>query len=408
MGNLAFKDVGEEEFLPKEILPDITVKPDADTWEACVYHNPHNLEASWRKLEAQGACTVFQTYDWASCWYEAAAACAQAEPLIVTVARKDAGIVWLLPLCLYRKGKLKIITFADLGLSNYTGPVAAPHALSDPESVRGIAAAILESLPECDLIHFQKLPEKIGTIANPLLQLPGIQRFRADCYGIALDEPWQALKKKFMGSSDRSNIRRRAKLLKKEGAVVLTHHMAAAEKTELTAKLIAMQNKRFEATGRPAMPAFWQEFYRILALRGQSSSFKSCISTIAVSGEVIAMSLGVVRNNSYLGILATSAVDRWQRFGPGILLCDALLEDFQNLTKSRTGYFDFSTGDHDYKLKFGCEKNPLYEYMKPRSIRGAAPYLISRVKAYLWKYPRVFELLRSGRKMRFFWGVKGK
>ncbi len=369
---------------------------DSGVWRASVYTGHAGLEKDWRRLETQGNCTVFQTYDWAACWYDVAAASGAAEPLIITVSQDNAGIIWLLPLCIYRKNGLKIISFPDFGYSNYAAPVIAPYAPSDPKAVRLIINMVFDALPQCDLVHFEKLAGTAGAAPNPLLHLPQIERYRVGSHGIELTEPWPEVKNKLMSARARSDIRRRKKKLHQEGRVEIQHHTVPLIKAAHLEELIAMQNQRFAEVGLPQMSDFGRKFYHALLSR-KENSFTTCISNITVSGETIASSLGVMRGNSYLGIISAFATKKWHRFGPGIMLYDTLLEDFPKLTKAQSGYFDFSIGDNAYKRSFGCHERPLYEYMKPCSLKGRAAFALWQIKLFLRRHPKTFEWLRRWR-----------
>jgi CelD/BcsL family acetyltransferase involved in cellulose biosynthesis len=118
------------DFLPKSNSRKAGSYP-ISAWDIGIHTDYTELEPVWRRMEAQGYCTVFQTYDWVSCWYETALSGGQATPLIVTVSGKSAGIVWILPLCLYVKRGVKVISFADLGVSDYIAPIISQDAPED-------------------------------------------------------------------------------------------------------------------------------------------------------------------------------------------------------------------------------------------------------------------------------------
>ena len=126
LGVAPFGDTSVHEALATEITK---------SWRAEVYRDYSVLELAWRQLEKNGHCTVFQGYDYAAALYDAASSTGAAEPLIVVVSKEGGGIAWILPLCISRNGKLKVISFADLGLADYAAPVIAPLCRSVTLSV---------------------------------------------------------------------------------------------------------------------------------------------------------------------------------------------------------------------------------------------------------------------------------
>ena len=61
-------------------------------WKTTIHKHYAGLEPLWRRLETEGLCTVFQTYDWAACWYDTVASCGEAEPLIAVVFNENTGL----------------------------------------------------------------------------------------------------------------------------------------------------------------------------------------------------------------------------------------------------------------------------------------------------------------------------
>lgn len=365
----------------------------ACAWRATVYNHYAELEPLWRRMEGEGHCTVFQTYDWAACWYDAAIACSEVQPVIVVLEKEKDNPIWILPLCLYRKKKLRIISFADLGFSDYAAPVMARGAPSDRDTIEAMFNAIINALPPCDVINFQKLPEKIGDIPNPLLSLRGLERFPSSCHGIDIREPWFAVQKKIVTSHMRSNIRRAKKLIEKQGEVTVEFYESPETLKPALATLMALRQIRFKALGLPEMPPLGQNFYQNLISR-EDQGFKVRITTLMVSGEAVATCLGIIRNNTFHSLLLTFEMEKWHRFSPGILLCDAVLTRFAKDVQNN-GYYDFSVGDNDYKKRFGSQTYPLYEWMAPKSVKGRGFYAAWRAKITLRRYPRLYATLKQ-------------
>jgi CelD/BcsL family acetyltransferase involved in cellulose biosynthesis len=370
-----------------------TLSPEAGPWQAAIYNHYSCLEAVWRRMETEGRCLAFQTYDWVSCWYDAVRFCRQADPLIVVVAKRGGEPVWILPLCQYRDEKLRIIAFADLGVTDYAAPVMSRNAPSDRQTIRLMLKAALDALPPSDLVNFQKLAGKVGEIPNPLLLLRHIERFSAECHGIRLTEPWPTLAKKIVQRRLYNGIRTKREKLAKHGEVVIKQHSHLETLGPHMDRILAMRRERFDAIGRPDMPPFWRTFYQSLASR-KGHSFNANITTMTVAGEVVAACFGIIQGKNFHVLLSTFKMGKWEAFRPGIILFDAMLTAFSE--DAGTGsYFDFTVGDEEYKKKLGSESHKLYEWMAPRSLRGLLAYSVWRAKIGLRRHPRLFSIMQK-------------
>lgn len=335
------------------------------------------LEAEWRQLEDKGHCTVFQTYDWVSTWYESTSRHGFAEPLIVTVSDAK-GIVWILPLCRHRWKGLNVISLADLGVSDYGGLVMAKKDRIDAQEVPTVLNGILKILPRSDMVHFQKLQENIEGRPNPLLQMKHLVKMRESCYGIRVDHPWAEMASDIMQSRLRSTIRQQKRKIAANGPLSLEHHDDPGSIKSAMNVLWNMRQQRFDDIGRDETPEVWRDFY--FGVAEKPNRRLDVTVTILKTGDTpIAASFGLTRKKAYLSVMPTFAVEKWGSYRPGMLMFDAMLEEFGPRTEFE-GYFDFTIGDEPYKRRFGAVGSPLRETMIPRSLKGLLAHLIWRYK----------------------------
>lgn len=346
-------------------------------WSISLHRNWTELETDWRRLEEVGHCTVFQTYDWVSTWYESTSRHGVAEPLIVTVSDAE-GTVWILPLCRHRWKGLNVISLADLGVSDYGGLVMAPGDRVGAPEVPHVLSDILKALPRSDMVHIQKLRQHIEGQLNPLLQLPHLVPMREGCYGIHVTRPWAEMAPDVMQSRLRATIRQQKKKIAAHGPLSLEHHEDPSSIASAMEVLWDMRQRRFDEIGRDETPQVWRDFYFGVAASPDRSLDVSV--TILKAGETpIAANYGLTRNKAHLSVMPTFAIENWGRYRPGMLMFDALLEAFGPRTDFK-GYFDFTIGDEPYKQRFGATGSPLHESMIPRSLKGALAHLYWRFK----------------------------
>ena len=168
-----------------------------------------------------GTATPFQAPGWLSAWYATVGAAREAEPLIVFVTERETGqSVVTLPLIRRREGGCDVITFADLGVTDYNTPILGPASPATPEAARGLWASIVKALPAVDLFEFRKMPAEVRGRPNPLALLRGVSPSHSPGFSIHMPDDWDAylhsLSKKF-----RKELGRSLRLFEKEGGAAL-------------------------------------------------------------------------------------------------------------------------------------------------------------------------------------------
>jgi CelD/BcsL family acetyltransferase involved in cellulose biosynthesis len=344
-----------------------------------VHRDWRKLENDWRNLESDGVCTVFQSFDWVSAWYANTSKHGLAKPLVVTVA-DDQGIVWILPLCQHRRKGLNFISLADLGVSDYGGPVMARDDRMEAENLPDVLRAVVQALPRCDMLHFQRLQERIEGRHNPLRLIGYTVLMNERCYGISVNRPWAELSKEIMQSRLRSTIRQQKKKIASIGPLSLEHHDDPQSIGASMDELWEMRRGRFRRIGRADTPEVWRSFYYDVAMNPERRLNVS-ITILRVADKPIAANYGLTRGKAYHSVMPTFAAEEWETYRPGMLMFDAMLEEYGPRTGFE-GYFDFTIGDEPYKQRFGATGSPLMECMAPRSLKGLLAYVYWRVKAF--------------------------
>lgn len=370
-----------------------SVEAAARAWEIAIHDNIEPLAEHWRKLEAEGCCSVFQSYDWLSVWYEVTSRHGLAETLILTARRSGAqSPEVILPLCRLRRRGYREVTFPDILVGDFAGPLFVPDAFDETGAVHSLWKAILRTLPACDVVHLTKIAPTIGAAPNPLLQLRGLVPFPSRVWGLPLRPGSGAVPDLVPEAVLASVDKRRAALERKHGRIV-TWTEDPEQLPKLYEELVALRTERSERIGRDEALHIdvWREFYAMLAAR-RHERMRSIVVRIEIEGRVIATFFGVVYGKAVHYLLPTFAMKKWSRYTPGFqLIVDAL-----EMSSARGyEYFDFTIGDEPYKEAFGASPSPLCEIMAPTSLRGRLPYAIWLLKLRLRRHPRLQALLRK-------------
>jgi len=145
--------------------------------EIRLYHQLDAVEQDWRQFEREADCTAFQTFDRLAGWCRDVGS--HTQPAIVTGRREDGAMLFILPLAV-TPGAVRRLTWLGSDASEHNGPLLAKACASEltPECFRDLWGQIfwkLQADPRTchDLVELTKMPERVGSQANPFLALSG-------------------------------------------------------------------------------------------------------------------------------------------------------------------------------------------------------------------------------------------
>lgn len=353
------------------------------------------LAERWRAIETDGRCTVFQTLDWVSTWYEAARRHNTAEPVIVTARRAGAvEVEVILPLCRVRRRGYSLLTFADIAVSDFCGPVYAADAFTSADAVSGFALALSRLAREGDAIHFKKIAPTVNGERNPLLDLNGIELFPYNLWGVAL-ELGNASPPPSIPSATLASVTKRRSALDRKFNRTFVWEDEPERLTPLFDELVDLRLSRSNQIGREDIlkEPIWRDFYRSLVSTPQHG-IKPIIVRIAIDGATIATLFAVGYRNAFHYLLPTYVMKKWNRYTPGYVL---ILDAMEAAAERGYGYFNFSIGDAPYKEAFGGQSTPLHEAFIPLTARGRAAHAAWYASRRLRRFPRLEALVRGHR-----------
>ena len=125
------------------------------------------ISDEWRRLEADGQLTPFQTRAWLAPLSDPAPQL-KAKPVFVLVREKATGRpAMLLPLCARRHFGVTVFEFADLGVSDFNAPILAPFSI--PRAISGASCGAPSPRPSAACrCCLRKAPRLIGGRRNPM------------------------------------------------------------------------------------------------------------------------------------------------------------------------------------------------------------------------------------------------
>lgn len=343
------------------------------------------VSLAWAECALGGAATPFQTDIFLNAWYATLGARAEVQPVIVEVLRKSDGApALLLPLVLERVGSLRILSFADGGVSDNTAPILGPAAPETPEQMRALWRDISRALPPADLFVADKQPAELGGRANPILALATPRPYTLSAHPLQIP-----------GTFDEYSRSRLTKFRKEQERVwrVFTRQPGTAFELvkDVEKALVIFRDMERQQSARmnelgvsyrlddPAYSAFYQTLIRNGLAKGAVS-----LGALTANGETIGALLGVHDGATTAFVRISKAEGDWSTSSPGRLVIERTMMALREEGVTR---FDFSIGDYGYKENFKIGTEPLYELALALSWRGWPQAVARRTRGALRASP---------------------
>jgi CelD/BcsL family acetyltransferase involved in cellulose biosynthesis len=331
-----------------------------------------SAERDWRKLEATGEATPFQTFDWLSAWHRHMGAPHGVKPAIVVGKRGD-EILFLLPLAVTSGGLTRRLTFLGQDLCDYNAPMLArDFTNATGDGFTGLWRQIhqrIQATPALrhDTIAFAKMPERIGAQPNPLLCLD-VRLNPSGAYETVLGADWEQFYTTKRSSATRRRDRTKLKRLGEIGEVRFVDPQDDTDVASTLDTLIAQKSKQFARMGVAdlfARPGYI-EFLRELTAAPPERRLVH-LSHLDVGATRAAVNLGLIHRDCYYHVLASYDDGEVSRFGPGAAHLRELLKFAIARGLKR---FDFTIGDEPYKRDWCESEQRLHDYSAAVTIRG--------------------------------------
>ena len=353
------------------------------------------LVRDWPRAAArwgnQGEGTSFQYRHWLDAWYRAFDA---ATPLIAIISdatsKRDVALV---PLICRKHQGLRLIEFADLGVSDYNAPILAAAMPHDSTAMRAMSRALvaaLRALPDRpDLMRLKKMPAEISGRPNPLVALGWTGSCSLNGNLVEAGDDFETY---------RASIR---KMQLSRCWRVFTRHPDAKFQIAATVDqarrfldvMDAQQHERMKKLGVEFVldEVDYAGFYRDVVSRGVAEGY-AVVSALIAADEIVATTLGI-RFGAHYSLLRTSnAGGQWSNCSPGLLCVERTMAA---LHEDGVRDFDLSIGNYDYKRRFGARPLPLTDVSIALSWRGLPYALRDRAAQGLRRHPRLAARVRK-------------
>jgi len=353
----------------------------------------------WCDFEQKADLTPFQTFGWLAAWQRHIGAPRGVRPAIVVGRGPDGTPSFILPLAVERSKGMRRLTFLGSDLADYNAPLLAKEFTTavEPGRFAGLWQAVIDLINadrslSFDLVELAKMPERVGTQANPMLELP-VSLNPSGAHRTALGESWEAYYGK-RSSATRRRDRTKFSRLAAYGEIAFIEPERAADIEVTLHCLFEQKAGSFARMGvrDPFAEAGYRDFYLDLALDPDLGDLVQ-VARLDVGEETAAATFCLRWKGACYYLLASYQAGELARFGPG---AQHLRHLMQLAIERGFSHFDFTIGDEAYKRDWCEEELKLYDHCAARRWR-ALPVLIAarafrRTKRFVKQTPALWRL----------------
>jgi CelD/BcsL family acetyltransferase involved in cellulose biosynthesis len=337
------------------------------------------------------AATSFQTSLWLATWYNTLGR-GGGEPIVLTVVDgRTREVAAILPLFRRRERGLRVIDFADGGVSDYNAAILGPAAPTGVGLAKAFWTATKNVLSDADLIRFTKMPGTVEGRINPLVLLPQAARCSLNSNTIYIPRTWES----FLAGLDRKvrkEIGRSWRVFSGHDGAEFRRVEALNEAEYVLSCIERQQRARFARPDsvylldHPDIIAFYREL-----VAGGLRAGEVVLTALLCHNDVVAALLGLVRGRTYTMIRISKVGEPWTNCSPGRLV---IIKTMRLLLEQGCTTFDLSIGDLPYKRRLGTQQGPLFELAVALTARGLPSLAYQRTKQLIGEYPVVDRFAR--------------
>jgi CelD/BcsL family acetyltransferase involved in cellulose biosynthesis len=347
-----------------------------------------DFQRDWRRVASRlnaGHRSAFQHGYWLGAWYEAFHGVA---PLIAVISDAATGKdIAVVPMISHTRRGIRVVEFADLGVSDNNAPILSCDAALDAAGARAISAALvdgLRALPDrFDLLRLKKMPAYVGAKPNPLVALgrPGSCSLNGNLVLMGDDYA------DYQASIKRMQMPRCWRVFSRHAGARFEIATDVARAHELLDVMDVQQQERMQKLGSRFVlnDDAHASFYRDVARQGVAEGY-AVISALVCDDGIVATTLGVRYGATYFLLRIGHAGKPWASCSPGLLVTERTMAALHEQGVRR---FDLSIGNHDYKRRFGAEPVPLTDVSVALSWRGLPYVLRDHAAQGLRRHPKL-------------------
>ncbi|MGW1425448.1 GNAT family N-acetyltransferase [Bradyrhizobium manausense] len=345
----------------------------------------------WRQAALRlnaGYRTAFQHGYWLGAWYQAFHDVA---PLIAVITDSATGKdIAMVPMFSHIRRGIRVVEFADLGVSDNNAPILACDASFDAAGAQAISAALVDGLraspDRFDLLRLKKLPAYVGAKQNPLVSLGRLGSCSLNGNLVLTGDDYSD----YQASIKRMQMPRCWRVFSRHAGARFEIATGIARAHELLGVMDMQQHERMRQLGSRFVlnDEAHARFYRDVARQGVAEGY-AVISALVCDEGIVGTTFGIRYGATYYLLRIGHAGRQWANCSPGLLVTERTMAALHAQGVRR---FDLSIGNHDYKRRFGAEPVPLTDVSVALSWRGLPFVLRDHAAQGLRRHPKLAAL----------------
>ncbi|MBR0834673.1 GNAT family N-acetyltransferase [Bradyrhizobium manausense] len=345
----------------------------------------------WRQAALRlnaGYRTAFQHGYWLGAWYQAFHDVA---PLIAVITDSATGKdIAMVPMFSHIRRGIRVVEFADLGVSDNNAPILACDASFDAAGAQAISAALVDGLraspDRFDLLRLKKLPAYVGAKQNPLVSLGRLGSCSLNGNLVLTGDDYSD----YQASIKRMQMPRCWRVFSRHAGARFEIATDVVRAHELLGVMDMQQHERMRQLGSRFVlnDEAHARFYRDVARQGVAEGY-AVISALVCDDGIVGTTFGVRYGATYYLLRIGHAGRQWANCSPGLLVTERTMAALHAQGVRR---FDLSIGNHDYKRRFGAKPVPLTDVSVALSWRGLPFVLRDHAAQGLRRHPKLAAL----------------
>lgn len=372
----------------------VPAEQDSAVLTPCVYSEPQRALAAY-SLACEGAVvSPTQRLAWIETWVKHLT-----PDFIVATLGPATAPVFAVALEISRTGSLRTAHF--VGDKHSNGNFPPLRGTVSAADIRSLTDAIHRRRPDIDIVAFERLAERCGGVANPLIDADAAPSANL-ALAVDLSGGFEALLTRVSGKRKRKKHRSQQRKFEAAGGF---RRLAAKTPGEVDAMLDAffvMKDDRFRKLGianvfgPPGVQAFFRALFK-QALAGSPPAY--VLHGLEVAGRLRAVTGSSRTGNRLVCEFGSIAEDELSSVSPGDFL---FFENIREACEEKLAIYDFSVGDEPYKRLWCDIEITQYDVLVPLTRRGhvlaTALRAGNRMKSFVKKSPLVWRIAKAVRK----------
>ncbi|MDB5460809.1 MAG: hypothetical protein JWO72_2550 [Caulobacteraceae bacterium] len=340
------------------------------------------LSDEYQRLFDGAHASAFQHPLWLDAFYRNLVPAGDAEPLVVVARRRsDRRLAMVLPLLRRRRHGLRVVEFADLGVTDYASAVcddAAFELLAQDPRMHDRMRTLFKPF---DLLRIKKVPDG-GQRLERLFGGARRASMGVSTHATALFEPYADWFADKIPRSFAKELAKNRRQMNRLGTLKLErlHEPSAIE--SLLRDLQAFRGARYP--GDMLGQASYFDFYRKVALAGATTGFARAYQ-LSLDDRPLGGVWGLSHRCRFLILISAFDYAAHPQRSIGFLTYEDVARD---CIAEQDAILDFTIGDESYKKSFGAKASPLSMVSAYGTGLGVAADWIATHKGRLQPSPR--------------------